>query len=98
MLDLRPEIGRIEPAFGSKSSEVCKRLANAFHKWSPWHGTEVALQGMVVQIIGNWNLPFPKSDESCRGRLRRAQGLMEALQIDDLSAQVIGLCPLVGSH
>src|SRR5260370_1306357 len=90
--------GWIEPATGRKSAKVFQCLANAFQQRRLWHGTKLALESTVIQIIGDRDLSLAKRDKPRRSRLHRAQGLMKRRQIDDLAAEIVGLGSLVRRH
>ncbi len=53
------------------------------------HRSEIVLQGTIIQIVCDGDLPFAKGDQSLRSCINLAQRPMKGGQIRDLAAQVV---------
>ena len=67
---LHVEIGRIEPALRLQLAEQRQRLPNAVHERRQGHRAGGSrLQGLIVEIVRDADLPFPERDQLRGSRL-----------------------------
>jgi hypothetical protein len=64
---------------------------NAFLEGRFRHGTQIALEGGIIEIVGDTDLSIAEGYKVSRCGGHLAQDLMKGGQIDDLTPQVIGL-------
>src|SRR5262245_54632055 len=62
------EVGRVQPALGPQAAEVVQGAADPLDQRGARHRPQVALQGGVVQVVGNGDLPLAEGDQPGRRR------------------------------
>src|SRR6266498_1746236 len=68
------EVRRVQASLCLQPAEVREGAADALDQWGARHRPQVALQGCVVEVVGNGDLPLPKGNQPLCRRIHFAQG------------------------